>query len=211
LFNPEDEVHMPDRADRTHWDKRYQEGDTPWDTGLPSSELVRVVQEEKIPPCRAVELGCGTGTNVIWLAQQGFEVTGVDLAPLAVQRAQERAKGAGVKVRIVAADVLNLPDLGAPFQFFFDRGCYHVVRRIDPGRYIQTVARITTPDMIGLILAGNAREPQTPGPPTVSEEEIRREWGEAFEIIWLREFRFDATAGDSQRPLAWSCLVRKRR
>jgi SAM-dependent methyltransferase len=197
-------------ADLPHWDNRYREGDTPWDTGEPSSELVRVVAEDRIQPCRAIELGCGTGTNCVWLAQQGFEVTGADLSPLAVQRARERAQAAGVQVRFVEADVLNLLHLGEPFQFFFDRGCYHVVRRIDPAAYVQAVARITTTDMIGLVLAGNSREPMTPGPPTVSEEEIRHEWGASFEIIRLREFRFDPTIPDIGRPLAWSCLLSKR-
>src|SRR5438046_3594526 len=128
-------------ADVEHWDNRYREGDSPWDTGRPSSELQRLLQEENVRPCRALELGCGTGTNAVWLAQQGYDVTAVDLAPLALERAEVRAKAAGVKVRFVAADVLDPPDLGGPFPFFFDRGCYHVVRRVDVGRYLQTLER----------------------------------------------------------------------
>src|SRR5260370_28503524 len=108
-----------------HWDKRYREGESPWDTGQPSGELVRLVREEGIALCRALELGCGTGTNAVWLAQQGFDMTAVDLAPLALERAEARARAAGVKVRFVAASVLEPPDLGGPFPFFFDRGCYH--------------------------------------------------------------------------------------
>ncbi len=79
-----------------------------------------------------MELGCGTGTNGVWLAQQGFEVTGVDVAPLAVEQAQQRASDAGVKAQFVVGDVLELPELGGPFGFFFDRGCYHAVRRSAP-------------------------------------------------------------------------------
>jgi SAM-dependent methyltransferase len=192
-----------------HWDQRYREGDSPWDTGNTSSELQRVLAEERIAPCRAVELGCGTGTNTVWLAQEGFDMTGVDLAPLAIQRAEARAKAAGVKVRFLAADVLNPPDLGGPFAFFFDRGCYHVVRRIDPSAYARTLAQVTAPGAVGLVLAGNAKEPHTPGPPVVSEEEIRRELGGDFEIVRLREFRFDSAPGVSEHFLAWSCLLRK--
>ena len=48
--------------------------------------------ETQFEPCRALELGCGTGTNSVWLAQQGFEVTGIDLAPLAVEQAEQRAQ-----------------------------------------------------------------------------------------------------------------------
>ena len=87
-------------SDLAHWEEMYQAGTPPWDTGRPSSELIRVVQAKKIGPCRAIELGCGTGTNVVWLAQRGFDVTGVDLAPLAIQRANRRAAEAGVAFAI---------------------------------------------------------------------------------------------------------------
>jgi SAM-dependent methyltransferase len=196
-------------SDVEHWEKRYREGDSPWDTGQPSSELVRVLREEGIAPCRALELGCGTGTNAVWLAQQGFDVTAVDLAPLALERAEARARAAGVKVRLVAASVLELPDLGGPFPFFFDRGCYHVVRRVDVGAYLRTLERAAAPGSTGLVLAGNACEPHTPGPPVVSEQEIRDELGRVFEIVRLREFRFDSDKGSGEHFLGWSCLLRR--
>src|ERR1700742_1438089 len=92
------------------WNDRYRDGNLPWDTGRPSSELQRVVSQNVIEPCRALEIGCGTGTNGVWLAQQGFDVTGVDVAPLAVERAGQRAEAAGVQARFLVADVLQLPE-----------------------------------------------------------------------------------------------------
>ena len=201
---------ITDMTENIEWNDRYRDGDLPWDTGRPSSELQRVVSQNAIRPCRALELGCGTGTNSVWLAQQGFEVTGIDLAPLAVEQAQKRAQAAGVKVHFVLADVLQLPDLDGPFEFFFDRGCYHAVRREAPQQYALAVARQLTPGGRGLILAGNAREPHAPGPPVVTEEEIRDELGTAFQILDLHEFRFDEAPGVSERFLGWSCLVEKR-
>src|SRR6186713_2951459 len=100
------------------WNDRYQDGNLPWDTGRPSSELQRVLSQNTIQPCRALDLGCGTGTNSVWLAQQGFQVTGVDLAPLAVEQAEKRARAAGVKLHFVVADVLHLSDLDGHFTFF---------------------------------------------------------------------------------------------
>jgi SAM-dependent methyltransferase len=191
------------------WNESYRSGNLPWDTGRPSSELQRVVREAGIQPCRALEIGCGTGTNSLWLAQQGFEVTGVDLAPLAVERANERAEAAGVQARFEVADVLQLPDLRGPFEFFFDRGCYHAVRRTAPRQYAPAVARQLASGARGLILAGNAREPHEPGPPVVTEDQIREELGLAFQILDLHEFRFDEAPGVPARFLAWSCLVEK--
>ena len=195
--------------DHIDWNGSYRDGNLPWDTGQPSSELQRVFRDHTIPPCRALELGCGTGTNSVWLAQQGFEVTATDLAPLAVERAEKRARAAGVTPHFVVADVLDLPDLDGPFGFFFDRGCYHAVRRSAPQQYAPAVARQLAPGARGLILAGNAREPHDPGPPVVSEEQLRDELGREFRILDLQEFRFDETPGVPVRFLAWSCLVEK--
>jgi 2-polyprenyl-3-methyl-5-hydroxy-6-metoxy-1,4-benzoquinol methylase len=192
-----------------HWEERYRTGNTPWQMAKPSGELVRVVTGDGITPCAAIDLGCGLGTHSIWLAQQGFEVTGVDISPLAIECARERAAAAGVRVRFLAADLLDPPDLGGPYGFFFDRGCYHIVRSIDVRRYLQTLEKITQPGSVGLVLTGNANEPRT-GPPVVAEEEIRRELGGLFEIVRLREFRFDPSDSEPGRPLGWSCLLRRR-
>lgn len=193
----------------TAWNDRYRDGNLPWDTGSPSSELQRVLSQHAIQPCRALDLGCGTGTNCVWLAQQGFDVTGIDVAPLAIERAEARARDAGVNPRFLAADILNLPDPDQPFLFFFDRGCYHAVRRSAPGAYAPAIAKQLAHGAIGLILAGNAREPHDPGPPVVTEEQIRDELGVAFQILDLHEFRFDEAPGVPARFLGWSCLVRK--
>ena len=80
-------------SESMHWNERYEKDNTPWETGQPSSELQRVLAEFPIRPCRAVELGCGTGANAVWLAQQGFEVTALDLSPLAIARARNRPEG----------------------------------------------------------------------------------------------------------------------
>lgn len=196
--------------EHAHWNDRYRDGNLPWDTGRPSTELQQVLSRHAIRPCRALELGCGTGTNSIWLSQQGFEVIGVDVAPLAVGQANKRAQSMGVKVTFVESDVLNLPDLDGPFEFFFDRGCYHAVRRHSAEAYIGAVAQHIVSGGHGLILAGNAREPHDPGPPVVTAEQICHEFASAFHILDLHEFRFDEAPGVAERFLGWSCLVMKR-
>lgn len=194
-----------------HWENRYLvEERPPWDTGRPSAEMIRRVTQLKLAPCRALEFGCGAGTNAVWLAEQGFDVTAVDISPTALKRAQERADKAGIAIRYVAADVTKLPDLGEPFPFFFDRGCYHAVRRGNIGGFLRELKRVTAPGAIGVALTGNAREVHKPGPPVVTEDEIRSELGRDFEIVSLDEFRFDQEETDGHRHLGWSCVLRKR-
>ena len=193
------------------WDAHYQSGEPPWETGQPSAELARVIGEQPIHPCRVIELGCGTGINAVWLARQGFDVTGIDFSRLAVEKARQRAAGAQVQVRFVVDDVLKLAEEYEPFPFFFDRGCYHAVRQFDAAAYVRTLQRLTTPDAIGLILAGNARcpPPEGQGPPVVSAVELHAELEPAFQIVRLREFYFDTVEKIGTAHLAWSCLVRR--
>lgn len=197
-------------SESARWDERYKKGDTPWETGQPSSELRRVLAEACIRPCRALELGCGTGASAVWLVQQGFDVTALDVSALAIDRARQRTNKAGVRVKFLVADVLNPPgELVSPFDFFFDRGCYHVVRRGDVTAYLDTLRLLTHPGTLGLVLTGNAREPHEPGPPVVTEEQMRAELGKLFDIVQLREFRFDQIDSDGSRFLGWSCLLRR--
>lgn len=197
-------------SDPSRWDERYANGDTPWESGEPSSELRRVVSEFPIPIGQALEVGCGTGINAVWLATRGFDVSAFDLSPRAIDRARRRADEAGVRVSFLIADVLAPPlALPGPFDFFFDRGCYHVVRREEVSAYLETLRRLTRPGTLGLVLAGNAREPHAPGPPVVTEAQIRAELGSLFEIVRLHEFRFDQVEADGSRHLGWSCLVRR--
>jgi len=198
-------------SEQEHWDNRYVQGDTPWDTGRPSEELVRVLNEEHITPCLAIDLGCGTGTNAIYLASHGFDVTAADISPTAIDRCRMRRATTDVRIRCLQADLLDLPDdTGGPFSFFFDRGCYHVVRRVNVAAYFRTLERILAPTALGLVLTGNANEPMQHGPPPVTEEEFRADWESLFDVLWMREFRFDADIGGGARPLGWSCLVRRR-
>src|SRR5262245_52621837 len=76
------------------WNDSYASGEPlPWDTGIPDPMLVEVIESRVIPPGCTLEVGCGTGTNAIYLAQQGFDVVGVDISPVAVENARAKARG----------------------------------------------------------------------------------------------------------------------
>jgi 2-polyprenyl-3-methyl-5-hydroxy-6-metoxy-1,4-benzoquinol methylase len=77
--------------------KRYESGDTPWDIGKPDINLMETVTTRVIEPCKALDIGCGTGDNSIWLAQHGFQVTGVDISEVAIEKATEKASKEHVK------------------------------------------------------------------------------------------------------------------
>jgi SAM-dependent methyltransferase len=187
---------------------RYARGETPWDSGKPSEELLRVLDAEKFRGSSVLEFGCGTGTNAIALAQRGYHVTAVDIVEQAISAARERARTAAVDVDFRVADTLK-DDLGGPYDILFDRGVYHCLRTVDMARFQVFLKKTTRNGSWWLSLAGNARENTDPGPPVVSEEEIRAELGPLFDFIELREFRF-TSKDDKFRPLGWSILMRRK-
>jgi SAM-dependent methyltransferase len=192
------------------WDSSYRRDDSPgWDTGRPSSNLQKALSDGLVKPCRAAELGCGTGTNVIYLAQQGFDVTGIDIAPTALNLARAKAEKAGVKADWLLADVTRAPQL-KPFDFIFDRGCYHGVRRTNAAGYVATLRQLTHRGSRVLVLAGNANEERHYGPPRVKEEEIRSDFSNDFRIVELRETRFDTQQTGGEGALAWFILLERK-
>lgn len=197
---------------RLQWDLPYQTGaETVWDTGHASTELKRMVEAGRIKPCRAVEIGCGIGSDAIYLASRGFDVTAIDIAPTALNVAARKAEQAGVNVTWLLADILNPPTL-APFDVVYDRGCYHEVRQHDPKAYVAAVKKLTHDRSKVLILAGNANKDaywRFEGPPRVKEQDIRGDFANGFRLLQLREFRFDPARGQKQGALAWSILLER--
>jgi SAM-dependent methyltransferase len=117
----------------------YLFGRPRWDTGITPPELRAFVENGRTPPGRALDLGCGTGTNVVYLARHGWDAVGVDFVPAAIGRAKRRAREAGVadRARFLVADVTRLPDLGPPFDLALDMGCLHSLpadRRVEYAR-----------------------------------------------------------------------------
>jgi SAM-dependent methyltransferase len=198
-------------SEAAHWDRQYREGDAIWDSDRPVSELVRTLAEERLTPCRAVDLGCGTGADAVWLAGQGFAVSAIDISQSAIERARQRAEQTAVVVRFLCGDLRDAGVLGPPFDFFFDCGCYGAMQRSDAPGYLRALERLTRSGTHGLVLAGNDHEPEDRvGPPVLSRQKVLTDFGRLFDVLRLREFRFDADRGEGKRYLGWSCLLRRR-
>src|SRR5262245_12522472 len=101
-----------------------------WERHTPPVELVAVVEgAAALPEGRALDLGCGSGTDSIYLARHGWTVTGVDIVPEAVVLARRNAAAAGVSVRFLEGDATRRQNLGlgAPFDLLVDFGCLHTL------------------------------------------------------------------------------------
>ena len=193
------------------WDKRYLDGETPWDSGTVCEHLPTALQDFGIGPCKALEIGCGTGTNAVWLAQQGFDVTGVDISGEAIRRAEEKVEKAGASCRFLVASALEMEIEGGPFGLVFDRGCFHTNNTAwDRSAFAASVARHLTDDGYWLSLIGSTDgAPRESGPPRRSVLDIAAAVEPHLEIVELKATRFSPEPGGS--PESWRCMMRKRR
>ena len=114
-----------------------------WDTGISPPELIEFIQQHT--PGRALDLGCGTGTNVITLAKHGWQVTGVDFAPRAIKIARKKARQNNATVDFHLGDVTHLDQIIGSFDLILDIGCFHSLSTKGRRGYISTINRLLSP------------------------------------------------------------------
>jgi methyl halide transferase len=190
--------------------EKYQKGETGWEINRVDSNLVEVVKATPIQPCNVLDIGCGTGNNVIWLQEQGFNVVGIDSSALALQRAEEKSRQAKVKCSFHLLDFFKDTLPGAPFDFVFDRGCFH--HPLEDGNlqpFVENVFTNLKEGGLWLTLAGSCDETREgPGPPQISASQIVTAVEPYFEVLSLLAGHFDSN--QQPRAKSWICLMRKR-
>ncbi len=118
----------------------------PWNIETPPDILQHMVKTEKIKPCKVVELGCGTGNYVIYLASMGFDATGVDFSNSAIETARSSASRTGVVCNFMVSDVLgDMAEVQDTFDFLYDWELLHHIFPPDRENYINNVYRLLRP------------------------------------------------------------------
>jgi SAM-dependent methyltransferase len=198
------------RATRQRWDERYRQGVLPWDTQLTPPEVVDFWQQARLAPhSLAVDLGCGPGTNVRYLATLGLTVIGVEIASaplvMARQRLERFAPEALSRVRLLCADVSRLPFHGLNANYFLDIGCFHSLpRTLRPG-YINSVkANLAAGGFYQLYAfdADSAIPDPSSGPVGVDKDEIAEQFAPHLQVVE------EVVARPDRRPCRWYLLQR---
>ncbi len=190
--------------------KRYKEKTTPWDIGRADFNLIDIVSNRPIEKGKALDVGCGFGHNSLWLAQHGFLVTGVDVSEVALKQAEKNASEIGANCTFLSLDFLQEDVPGLPFNFIFDRGCFHSYDSDDERkRFAERVGYHLDKAGLWLSLIGSTDEPSRgPGPPRRSARDIVAAVEPSFEILSLTASHFDSNS--QHPPRAWTCLMKKR-
>jgi SAM-dependent methyltransferase len=163
----------------------YRVGLVFWQRNTPPAGLVTLVEGyPPLPPGRALDIGCGTGTDTIYLATHGWHVTGIDMVPKALSIARRRAAAAGVAPHFVDGDVTRLQHLGMGegFTLLLDFGCFHTLPEDRRAAYVTSVSGVAASGAT-LLLYG-FRRPISPMHAGVTLEEVKERFGGAgWELI----------------------------
>ncbi|NJC97170.1 MAG: hypothetical protein C3F07_17865 [Anaerolineales bacterium] len=131
----------------------------PWDSGVSPPELLEFINNH--PPGKAIDLGCGTGTNLITLARAGWQVTGVDFALPAIRMAKKKLKEAGIQAELHVGNVTKIDHISGPFDLALDIGCFHSLDQEGKQDYLTQLDRFLAPNgswlMYGFYAQGTPR------------------------------------------------------
>jgi ubiquinone/menaquinone biosynthesis C-methylase UbiE len=172
----------------------------PWDTGISPPELIEFIQNHS--PGNALDLGCGTGTNIITLAKAGWNVTGVDFASSAIRSARQKLKQQNLHADLHIGDVTRLNHIKPAFDLVLDIGCFHSLTQTGMRDYLNQLDHILAPNGSWLMYAFFHAGPLLSGP-GLAEADIDR-IATRF-ILLSRQNGFD----NNQRNSAWFLYQKK--
>jgi len=181
---------------------RYLVGRAPWDTGVSPPELLSFVDSHT--PGQAIDIGCGTGTNVLTLARRGWRVTGIDFSRQAIRRARRRLAASGYYADLRLQDVTDLSGLEGPFDLALDLGCFHGLTPAGQELYASHLARLVELGGTFLLYTFLRTDPSD-GLNWPAEAGLQTLFSRAFDLV-------DLTHGlDHGRHSAWISFLRKTR
>jgi SAM-dependent methyltransferase len=169
----------------------YLLGFTPWDRDSTPAALRAIIEGPAARrPGRALDIGCGMGRHAIYLAQSGWQVTGIDRVGRALRVARRRAADRGVAADFIEADVTRLDGATfgeiarrGPFDLLLDAGCFHSMPHAERRRYGTSIARLAATDAELLMLAFSPRR-RRPGPRGAAQQDIARSLGSGWDMLW---------------------------
>lgn len=173
-------------------------GSPRWDTGITPPEVYAFLRTH--PPGRALDLGCGTGTNLLTLAEDGWQVTGVEFALIAWRQAKRRLRGHPRVEGVHLGSVAEIDYLRPPFDLILDIGCFHGLPAEDKAKYRQQVERLLAPGGTYL-LYGFLKTPERET--GLSDENLR----DFQQFLHLKERRDGTDHG--KQPSVWLEFTKK--
>ncbi len=190
---------------KEQWEKIYEGENTPWNAGVAEPYLVNLVGGGKVKPGKAIDFGCGTGNESIFLATRGFKVTGVDISENAITLARRNAEQINVDCTFIVASVLEIP-INQKYDFVLDRACFHFLDPSERQQYIDEVRSLLKPS--GMFLLFVSSDQETPkNTYQFSREEIYSLFSNQFDILNIDLVTLET---HKEKPKPYVCLMKRK-
>lgn len=172
------------------WEDAYK-GNPPWDIGRPQPAFVELVTAGEFNKGSVLDVGCGTGENALYIAENGFSTVGVDLSSRAIVAARAKASERKLGVDFRLASALSLDFKGGYFDNVIDSGLFHTFNDIDRVAFANEIARVLKADGRYFMLCFSDKEPiNWGGPRRIAREEIEETFAFLFKINYIRDAFF---------------------
>jgi len=172
------------------WEDAYKTT-PPWDIGRPQPAFVELVHAGELTKGLVLDIGCGTGENALYLAENGFSVVGIDLSNRAIAAAKEKAIERKLKVNFRIANALSLDFKNGYFDNAIDSGLFHTFNDNDRVDFASEIGRVLKQDGRYFMLCFSDKEPTNwGGPRRITKEEIETTFSPFFDINYIRDAYF---------------------
>ncbi len=155
---------MQEKTQRENfWENFYQTENIGWDRGATSLNLLNWLDNGDLSPCRILVPGCGNGYEVLTLAEKGFEVVAVDIAPSAVTNLQKALKDNQLIAEVIQSDFFSLDFSANPFDAIYEQTCLCALQPSEWSRFEQWLYQSLKP--AGKLYSQFMQTHQEGGPP----------------------------------------------
>jgi SAM-dependent methyltransferase len=193
--------------EQADWQKHYDEDDLAWDLGEVANPFVRLWEDKVLTPGTLIVPGCGQGHEVIYFAERGVQVTGVDYSPGAVKLLGDSLSRKNLNAQVLHRNFFELEAAhDQAYDAMLEQTFFCAIDRDQRPAYVETVSRILKPG--GCLFGLFYETGEEGGPPfNTSEADIQNHFSEAFDIERLEKCSFSS---EKRKDKEWLAVMRKK-
>jgi methyl halide transferase len=193
--------------EQADWQKHYDENDLSWDLGEVAEPFVRLWEDNVLTPGTLIVPGCGQGHEVIYFAERGFQVTGVDFSPGAEKLLGDSLNRKNLNAQVLHQDFFELDETHTQvYDNMLEQTFFCAIHRDQRPEYVATVSRILKPG--GLLFGLFYETGEEGGPPfNTTEADIQENFAAEFDIERLEKCSF---SNERRKDKEWLAVLRKK-
>ncbi len=198
---------MTEEYSRQDWQNHYDTNDLGWDLGQVAPPFVKLWQEEKLPLGKVLVPGCGRGHEVVFLAENGFDVTAIDFSSGAVRYLENALQERNLKGRILHQDFFSLDGSHDDvYDLVLEQTFFCAISPKQRRDYVLNVTRILKPG--GMLIGLFYHTDKQGGPPyNTTREDIEKHFSKNFKILQLDKTSLSA---EQRKDKEWLGILQRK-